>query len=349
MFITKEQIENLDKSNMIEYTVNLAKQITETQKLVKNQSLKNFPQFNNIILLGTGGGSSIASKLIKTILDKEIDLPIFINQGYSIPKWVNKKTLAVALTVSGNTEETIQAYEKALNQGAFGVAVTVGGKLKDVVDKYQTNAIYLPETNMQARSAIGYLFISLLHIFKELNILSKDYSKEIENTVTLLENLSKEYNNLENNLALKIANKLKGFTPVIYSSDELLEIASVRWKNQFGENSKVISHYYTFPELNHDEIVGWEQPENLQKHFKLILLRDSNDNVRIQKRIDITKELIEKRGVEVIEVHSKGISELEKVMSLIYLGDWVSIYLALLYKIDPTPVNLIIEMKEKLK
>ena len=346
--LTKEKIAQLDKADIFNHIKDLGKQFEVAYERSKDIKIEAFPKFQNIILLGTGGGSSIASKLVKAILDKEINLPIVINQGYSVPKWVNNNTLAVALTVSGNTEETIQAYQQAVTQGAFGVAVTAGGKLKEVVTETKTHLVSIPETAMQARSAIGDLIAGILRLFEKLELLNRDYSNDVLKTVELLKSLSNDYSNSRDSLPVNIAQELKGFSPVIYSSDELPEVASVRWKNQFGENSKVIAHWYTFPELNHDEIVGWEQEENIQKHFKVVFLRDNNDHERIKKRMDITKELIEKRGVKVIEVYSKGDSNLERAMSLIYLGDWVSIYLAFLYDIDPTPVNLIIEMKQKL-
>lgn len=348
MQLTEEKIKQLDQSKIFTHIKELGNQFKSARERATEIYFEHFPIIRNIILLGTGGGSSIASKLLKSVLEKEIDFPIFINQGYSVPKWVNKSTLAVALTVSGTTEETIQAYEQAVKQGAFGVAITSGGKLKEVVEANKSKLISVPSTDMQARSVIGDLFIALLTTFEKLNLLNRDFYYDLENTISLLNNLSEKYSNPENSLALKIAGELKGFTPVIYSGDELLEVASVRWKNQFGENSKVISHWYTFPELNHDEIVGWEQEENLQKHFKAVFLRDENDHPRIKRRMDITRELLEARNVKVIEAYAEGDTPLEKAMSLIYLGDWVSIYLAFLYNIDPTPVNLIVEMKKKL-
>lgn len=346
--LTLEVIKKLDSSNIFEHIKNLGSQLEDSYKRYESISFENKRTFNNVILLGTGGGSSIASKLAKAILEKNIDIPIVINQGYSIPKWVNKDTLAIALTVSGNTEETIQAFEQSISQGAYAVSITAGGKLKAVSESLNANVVYLPETNMQARSAIGDLFGALIRTLEKLNVINFDISDDIQKASDLLKILGLKYSDLNHSDPLKIAKKLKNFTPVIYSSDELIEVASVRWKNQFGENSKVISHYYTFPEMNHDEVVGWEQEKKLQEHFKVVFLRDSKDHDRNKKRMDVTKTLIESRGVEVLEVNSKGNSDLERVISLIYFGDWVSIYLAFLYEIDPTPVNLIIEMKKVL-
>lgn len=346
--LTTEIIDKLDSSNIFDHIKNLGFQLEESYKRYENIEFDNHQTFSNIILLGTGGGSSIASKLVKALLEKHISIPIAINQGYSVPKWVNKNTLAIALTVSGNTEETIQAFKQSISQGAYGVAITAGGKLKSVSDTLNAPIVELPETKMQARSAIGDLFGALIRTLEKLNIIEFDLSSDIRKTSDLLKILGLKYSDLNNSEPLQIAKKLKGFSPVIYSSDELLEVASVRWKNQFGENSKVIAHYYTFPEMNHDEVVGWEQEKNLQEHFKVVFLRDSKDHDRNKKRMDVTKTLIENRGVDVLEVNSRGDSDLERVISLIYFGDWVSIYLAFFYEIDPTPVNLIIEMKKVL-
>jgi glucose/mannose-6-phosphate isomerase len=346
--LTTEIINKLDSSNIFDHIKNLGFQLEESYKRYENIEFNNDKTFSNVILLGTGGGSSIASKLAKALLERHIDIPIAINQGYSVPKWVNKNTLAVALTVSGNTEETILAFEQSISQGAYGVAITAGGKLKSVSENLNVPIVELPETKMQARSAIGDLFGALIRTLEKLNVIEFDFSSDIRKTSDLLKILGLKHSDLNNSEPLQIAKKLKGFSPVIYSSDDLIEVASVRWKNQFGENSKVIAHYYTFPEMNHDEVVGWEQEKNLQEHFKIVFLRDSKDHDRNKKRMDVTKTLIENRGVDVLEVNSRGDSDLERVISLIYFGDWVSIYLAFFYEIDPTPVNLIIEMKKVL-
>ncbi|MFN4150557.1 MAG: bifunctional phosphoglucose/phosphomannose isomerase [Candidatus Sericytochromatia bacterium] len=344
--LTTETINKLDSSNIFEHIKNLGFQLEESYKRYENITFDNNTNFDNVILLGTGGGSSIASKLAKAVLEKVIEVPIVINQGYSVPKWVSKNTLAIALTVSGNTEETIQAFEQAISQKAYGVAITAGGKLKAVSEKLNAPIVELPETKMQARSAIGDLFGALIRTLEKLDVIKFDFSSDIQKTSDLLKILGLKYSDLNNSEPLKTAEKLKGFSPVIYSSDELIEVSSIRWKNQFGENSKVIAHYYTFPEMNHDEVVGWEQEKKLQEHFKVVFLRDNKDHDRNKKRMDVTKTLIENRGVEVLEINSRGESDLERVISLIYFGDWVSIYLAFLYEIDPTPVNLIIEMKK---
>ncbi|GIW21725.1 MAG: phosphate starvation-inducible protein PsiE [Candidatus Sericytochromatia bacterium] len=348
MNITLEKIKEIDKSDMFSDIKSLHLQIKQEIENSKSFNLSSQKNINKIILLGTGGGSSIASKIVKSLLDKRINIPIFINQGYNIPKWVDNNTLAIAITASGNTEETLNAYNLCIEKNSLCVSITCGGKLKDLSNKLNLPIYLLPKTKMQARALIGCLFIGLMKILETLNILDKNYYDEYNSLIDMLNKYSLEFSNIENSKPLEVARKLVGYTPVIYSSDELLEVCSTRWKNQFGENSKIISHYYTFPEMNHDEIVGWEQEEILRKNFKVIFLRDKDEDVRNIKRMDITKQLLEERNIEVIEVYSKGNSDLEKIFYLIYFGDWVSIYLAFLRNIDPTPVDLIVEMKKRL-
>jgi glucose/mannose-6-phosphate isomerase len=342
-----DKIKEIDKSNIFSDLKNFPLQIKNAIDNF-NFNLSINRKINKIILLGTGGGSSIASKIVKSILEKQINIPIFINQGYSIPKWVDSETLSIAITVSGNTEETINAYNLCIEKNALCISLTCGGKLKEISNNLNLPIYLLPQTNMQARSMIGYLFIGIMNILKSLNILNKDYNDDYKGVIDLLNQYSLKFSNLDKSKPLETAKELIGFTPIIYSSDEILEVCSVRWKNQFGENSKLISHYYTFPEMNHDEIVGWEQEEKLRKNFKVILLRDKNEDIRNIKRMNITKQLLEERNVNVLEIYSEGDSDLEKIFYLIYYGDWVSIYLAFLRNIDPTPVNLIVEMKKKL-
>jgi glucose/mannose-6-phosphate isomerase len=149
-------------------------------------------------------------------------------------------------------------------------------------------------------------------------------------------------------LPFDVAHKIQNRIPIIYSSAPLLRTVGVRWRNQMNENAKSMAFSNAFPELNHNEIVGWECEANLSKNFIIILLENEDPHPRIKKRIEITKKIIRKKGAEVIDIYSAGKTPLEKVFSLIVLGDWVSYYLALAYKKDPIEIENINYLKAEM-
>jgi glucose/mannose-6-phosphate isomerase len=201
----------------------------------------------------------------------------------------------------------------------------------------------------QPRCALAFSFFTMLLLFVKLKFISAR-DKDIQNVIDRMKERSDVYSAYENNdnPAVKIAGHLFGRIPIIYSSNDLLDIVNVRWRGQFAENSKTLSFGNYFPELNHNEIVGWQENSDFLRNFALIYLLDLEDNPRILKRQKITKEILEPyRGLD-IEIESEGSSKLERIFDLVYLGDWISFYLAVLNKTDPAPIEKINILKNKL-
>jgi glucose/mannose-6-phosphate isomerase len=290
------------------------------------------------------GGSAINGDLLSDFLSDETKIPIIVNRNYDLPKFVNKNWLIIISSYSGNTEEAVSCFEQALELNANIVTLSSGGKVEDIAKHNSIQHIKL-KSGFQPRYALGLSFFTLLKIFQELNLINKQ-DKTVEAISRLWKKKGEEYSK-ENNLALEIAKKMVGFIPVIYSS-EMLSSTGYRFKCQLNENSKLHAFHHVIPEMNHNEIIGWETQKEKQFNSKIIILHDIDYHPQIKKRYFIFSELVASKGVEVIKLSSRGKIFKVRIMDLIYLGDWISFYLALLRGKDPSEIDFIHEMKKRL-
>lgn len=343
-------IEKIDKEGMLKAVEDFPKQFEEAISLAEETPLNiDLPPLNSILILGMGG-SGISGDIIKNLLEDELNLPIFVNKGYFLPRFVNEGTLVFAVSYSGETEETLSGFGQVLGRGAPIISVSTGGTLAKKTLEAGLPWVKIPE-GLQPRAALGYLVIPILVLLERLGLI-KDKTKEREEALKILQIQKEKFHRqkaLEENRAQLWAMKLGSKLPIVYGSEGITGVAAFRWKCQFNETSKTPSFWHIFPELNHNETVGWELLKDITQNFSLILLRDKDEPERVKKRIKITWELIEKQFGEVLEVFAEGRSKLAKVFSLIYFGDFVSTYLAILNGVDPTPVEKVQILKKKLK
>jgi glucose/mannose-6-phosphate isomerase len=199
------------------------------------------------------------------------------------------------------------------------------------------------------RAALGYSFFPLLVALTKLKFI-KNKSRDIAETLALLILKSEEYGNPEalNNHALQLAQQLSGRIGVIYSSTERFDAVNTRWRGQIAENGKSLTWGHVLPEMNHNELVGWKALTEQMREMQVFLLRDKDDHKRVARRMDITKEIINEHTQRITEVWSEGKSPLARIFSLVYLGDWVSFYLAILNNENPMPVKVIDYLKNEL-
>ncbi|HER23753.1 MAG TPA: bifunctional phosphoglucose/phosphomannose isomerase [Candidatus Atribacteria bacterium] len=304
--------------------------------------------FKNIIVLGMGG-SAIGGDLLADYLADELTIPILVIRGYDIPKFVSEDSLVFAVSYSGNTEETLSALKKCIDAKATIIALTSGGQLASLSQEKYFPIIKVP-TGIQPRAAISYLFFPVLKALERLALI-KERSSEIEETINILQDLSKEYSAqsiIKNNFAKKIALSLYKHLPLIYGSEGLLEAVAMRWKTQINENSKWPCFWNVFPELNHNEIVGYEIENNINRQVKIVYLQDKEGLLRVEQRRQITRKIIQEKVVEFIICPTKGKGKMARMFSLIFLGDLVSYYLAILNRVDPSPVYCIEDLKKEL-
>lgn len=305
-------------------------QIKDAIKLAQGEKVEG--EINNILITGMGG-SGIPANIVKTLL-RDTKIPVIANKEYTIPAFVNDKTLVFAISYSGNTEETLSAFKEAQKKRAKIVAICSGGKLKQIAG--DSKVITIP-AGIPPRSAIAYLLFPMLVVLHNSKIikLTKD---EILKTIDSLH--SPQLKKKAEELSAEIFGKI----PLIYASP-LFEAVALRWKQAINENSKMLAFSNVFPELNHNEMLGFEKQ---CPRFHAIILRDENDSVRMQKRIELTKQIIKKSGTTVTEIVLKGESSLVKIMTAIFLGDLTSYHLGIKNNVDPAETRLIEEFKKRL-
>ncbi|MCB0291702.1 MAG: bifunctional phosphoglucose/phosphomannose isomerase [Calditrichaeota bacterium] len=338
-----------DRSNFISFLNSFPEQIQRSQELMANLTFDlDVAGLQNIVLSGMGG-SGISGDLLLGYTADEITLPTFINRDYTIPGFVNEHTLFVAVSYSGDTEETLSAMAQAAERSARLVGISSGGKVEQYCQQHHIPHIKIPG-GFPPRQALGYLFFPALFLFEKLGLISSK-TAEVAETRELLQELIDRYSPVTsygNNLAHHIAQSVYHAIPVVYTGAPFLQPVTVRWRNQFNENSKSMAFSNVFPELNHNEIMGWEGLKEVNKHFRVILLRDPEESPRVKQRINITKEILKNRQILFGEVFAEGQSRLARLFSLISAGDWASYYWAMLNEKDPITIDSIDLLKEKL-
>jgi glucose/mannose-6-phosphate isomerase len=338
----------LDKSNMLEHISSFYSQILTGISIGQSTDLQGISEidFDKMILAGMGG-SAIGGEVTRSFLKAELRIPFEIYRNYGLPNYANRNTLVICSSYSGSTEETLSAYSKAKELKSRIMCITTGGELakRGAADGFPV--IKLP-SGMTPREALGYSITPLLIILGRLGLCG-DHSGELERCSNSLKDWAGGYAfDSEPNPAYKLAEKLHGKIVIIYAGPDYLDAVAMRIKGQINENAKQPAFCNIFPEFNHNELVGWELGPDISEKFAFLILRDRADNPRIAKRMDIVKNILTGKGVDVTELWTNGERLLERMFSLIQLGDFMSYYMALLNGVDPTPVELIDFMKNEL-
>ncbi len=338
----------IDSQNMLGAVAGLPEQIEKAYQLGMGADLPGKKEIKNVVVAGLGG-SAIGGDLLRVYAEDRLDIPVKVVRDYTLPAYVNEGSLVIATSYSGNTEETLDAFEEAKRRAATIVVISSGGRLAKAAEQAGMPVIIIPG-GISPRAATGFLFIPAVVLLNRLGLAS-GVEEDVEETVGILKILRDELSDhvpAERNQAKQIASFFKGGIPVIWGASGTSEVAAQRWKGQINENAKSPAYWNVFPELNHNEIVGFEAPREILPKLRVVMLRDENDHPQVKKRMDITKRIIKKAGVGVQEVFARGKSYMAGVYSLIYPGDFASIYLACFYDIDPGPVRMIDHLKQEL-
>lgn len=346
--MTLEEIRRIDPAGMYDLIRNFPQQVEEAVAIGESVPLKlHVRGIENIVLTGLGG-SAIGGDLLRSYLADELAIPFLVNRSYTLPKFVGRTTLVIVSSYSGNTEETNACHKEAIRRRAKILCISSGGTVGKVAKKHHHPHIKVPG-GPSPRAALGYSFFPLLLALTRLK-LAASRKRDIAETISLLKTKSDEYTNLTSptNPALQIARQLHGRIGVIYSSTERFDAVNTRWRGQMAENAKTLVWGHVVPEMNHNELVGWRVLRERMQEMQVLFLRDKGEHRRVAARIDITKSLLSEHTPHIAEVWSEGRSVLARIFSLVYLGDWVSFYLAMLNNIDPMPVKAIDYLKEEL-
>ncbi len=346
--MTLSDIQNIDPSNMYQLVKDTPRFAREALAIASAAPVRmNVRGVENIVLCGLGG-SAIGGDLLKSYLADELRVPFHVNRNYTIPRFVGPKTLVIISSYSGNTEETTTAHREAAKRKAKILCISSGGATAKNARTRKNPMITIPG-GLPPRAALPYSFFPLLITLAQLRLI-KSKSRDIKETLSLLETLSSTYGNPEaiDNQALRIAQQLTGRIGVIYASTERFDAVATRWRGQMAENAKTLMWGHVLPEMNHNELVGWKVLRNQMQDMQVIFLRDRGDHPRIRMRMDITKSILGSFTSRITEVWSEGTSVLARMFSLTYLGDWVSFYTAILNGEDPSPVAVIDFLKSEL-
>jgi glucose/mannose-6-phosphate isomerase len=351
---SKELFE-LDSDNIFEVIKEFPEQVKKALEIGNEAPLiNNADEIKEILILGMGG-SAIGGDLIRAYL-KNIEgarhLRISVNRNYDIPDYIDNSCLVIGSSYSGNTEETLTAFEAASEKTIKLYAICTDGKLEELAKDFSSPIAYLPK-GFQPRCALGFSFFVLLRVLQRSGVILgggvDQINKEIDDTLRVLEERTIEYREIfDKNDALRLANKFYNKVPVFYSACERLDSVNLRWRGQIQENAKALAFGNVLPEMNHNEINSWELPKQLQKDFVVVFMRDKEDHARIKLRFEAFGDMLKESGKEIVNLTGVGESLLARMFDLIYLADWVSFYLALMYGKDPAAIPAITNLKEYL-
>lgn len=320
----------LDSPSQFQIGANSAKDI----KLEKN--------FDSLIICGMGGSALPGDVLKMWFKFSKTNFPLYIHRDYNLPYCAKKQSLIICISYSGNTEETISGFKEAVKKGLNAAVISSGGKLEKLCKKIKVPLAKVP-SGLPPRMALGFQFGALMQLLTPPRIV-KDGLKDLLKLEKKLR--PKELENKGRKIAKKLVNKI----PLIYSSEKLSLLARI-WKIKFNENAKTPAFYNYFPELNHNEMVGFSRISDLQPpiaNFYVLILRDLVNNSKILKRMDLTAKILKKKKVPIENIYLGEKNFFAKIFSNLLLADWISYYLALESKIDPWPVEIVEEFKSAL-
>lgn len=345
-----ETIKKLDSQNILQYMQAFPDQIekcwADWQKIAIPTHYVNT---KTVLILGMGG-SGIGAALTASLARRECPIIIEISRGYTIPAWVDKNTLVIGVSCSGNTEETLVAFRAAAAKTDKLITISTGGKLASLGSQHKALR-YEYQYDSQPRQALGYSFTALLAILAKLRLLDIK-NNDIEEALIFLRGLLKKvdvetpvYRNQAKVLAQKLVNRI----PIVLGADPMAEVAR-RWKQHLNENAKTTAYFEEIPEMNHNALVGLEFPENLGQKILMIILESKYNHPRNKLRQNLLTQIFQQRRIpcETVMIEPSG-SLLAEILQMILFGDYVAYYLAILNNVAPEPVEAINFLKGKLE
>jgi glucose/mannose-6-phosphate isomerase len=343
--LTAESIAAVDGSRQLDDILALPEQLRDALWRVESANLTASDAVGGMVVAGMGG-SAMGGLLAREVLGDRASRPIAVARDYGLPGWTTPETTVLCESYSGNTEETLAAYEAAGALGARRIVATTGGKLAAAARAEQVPVIPLPG-GFQPRSAIAYSLVIALEV-AGLSGAGERLHSEIDVAAGHAERLVKAWgpDSREDSLPKELARGLHGTVPQITGAGLSAPIA-YRWKCQLNTNAKIPAFHSELPEVDHNEIVGWMGAAELGR-FSAVFFDDSDMHPRVRQRLEFTRGLIASSGAPTFRIESIGETRLERMLSLLLLGDLVSIYVAVLRGVDPSPVDAVERLKHAL-
>jgi len=341
---------SVDKSNFKRFLKHFPSQIRDSEQIYKKAKIMHdFGQTKNILYLGMGG-SAIAGDILYDSLYNQLTIPMQVIRGYEIPSYCSESSLVIVSSYSGNTEEVLHAAQSAVEQGGKPVVITSGGDLKMLAKKNKWPLIVIPD-GYPPRQALGYLLFPLVLLLDPIlrKPITSGTISDIAHVANSIVQRNDENSAESKSLSKELAIEIHGKIPIIYGGAPYLNAVARRWCNQFQENAKSLAFCNVLPEMNHNEIVGWEMDQSAMYNFIVLFLEDPDASSQLKTRIRLTKNIISDRGIMVLELYAEGNNILEKNVSLLCMADWTSYYLALLNEKNPESILNIDYLKSELK
>lgn len=332
--IPEEAVRAADPSGMLGLVQRYPDMVEEA--LAQRPDVRPLARRPSRVLVVGMGGSAISGDYLASWLDAEGDVPVLVSRNYELPAWVDRDTLVLAFSYSGTTEETLAAFAQARQKGAMLAAMSTGSRLEELAKSYGAPFARIHAKGMQPRAALPSSFATAALLLEGLGLVKAEAALRAS-AATLRETSLEE--------AKRAALALEGTVAGTYAAG-LLAPAARRLANQLNENAKVIAWWGVMPEMNHNELVGWAGDDALDR-FTAVFLRHADEHPQAKARYDFTGKLIQERGGRVLQMEAKGASLAEKLLTVSMVGDAVSVYLAALRKVDPTPVKVIQDLKAK--
>ena len=339
---------SLDRSNMYksiyDFSSNIESAFAIGEKILLNN---NYSSINRVVIAGMGG-SAIGGDVVRLLLSSSKNIPITVSRNYNLPSWVDENSLVICSSYSGNTEETLSSFDDAKNKNSKIISISTGGFLKDLSNENDLDFIKVPK-GLQPRAALAFSFVPIIYLLIKIGIINKEILEKLKNSLAGLyesRNLFSQDN--DDNPTYNLANHIFNTFPIIYSQDNTTSIIARRWKGQLNENSKMLAFSNVIPEMNHNEIVGWENNSQLLKKISIIWLVDKDNHKRNILRMNQTNSLIKNFSSNQHFIEMNGDTGIERDLKFIHFGDWLSYWCAIFHKTDPTPVKKIDLLKNKL-
>jgi glucose/mannose-6-phosphate isomerase len=334
-------VQAVDGDAMLDDVLNQAHQLEDALWRVESAGIAPHETRGGLVVCGMGG-SAIGADLARGAIGDRAQRPLVASRDYAPPSWVSEDTLVLCSSYSGDTEETLAAYAAAGERGAPRVVMTTGGQLAEAARADGVPVIGIP-SGMPPRTAVAYMTVGALEVAALAGV-TDSLRDEIDAAAALLRKLAEEWGpgGDAGSEPKALARALQGQVPVVYGA-ELSGPVAVRWRSQLNENAETAAFDGVLPEMDHNEICGWGQPT-----FTAVFLEDDEQHPRIKERVELTADIVAAAGSPVERVRSRGQTRTERLLSLVFLGDLLSLYLAVLNGVDPTPVARLEEVKQRL-
>ncbi|SFG72728.1 bifunctional phosphoglucose/phosphomannose isomerase [Pontibacter chinhatensis] len=328
---------------MKELIENFAQQLRQAMQAGESENVNLAgPRYSNVVMAGMGG-SGICGNLAKTYVANKLTVPVLVQKCHSLPAFVGSKSLVIATSFSGNTEETLSMVRQAMEAEATVSFVSSGGEMLRIAQANNVPHLTLPTDAGPPRACLGFMLVQQLYLLHYAGLLDNAFKTELRQSIDLLEEQAGSIKVQASALASSLHTRL----PILYADETFMPVA-MRFQQQLNTNAKQLAHVNALPELCHNEVETWQNPSELNERLAVLYIKTGYDHLRSRLRMGLVREALEQKGQQVLEVEAIGATMLEQMFYLIHLFDWVSLYLAGLNKVNPGDTETINHLKREL-